>query len=89
MFDSSGSSPAIVQTIIMLARNLGLRVVAEGVESVAQLEELKKLDCDAAQGYLFARPMGVDEICRFLAENQFTPGSEPPFSEVQSLPLVQ
>ena len=67
MFDKAGASPAIVQTIIGLARNLGLRVVAEGVESEAQVRELKKLGCDAAQGYYFARPMTVNEIKEFLS----------------------
>jgi EAL domain-containing protein (putative c-di-GMP-specific phosphodiesterase class I) len=89
MFDHTGSSPAIVQTIIMLARNLGLRVVAEGVESEQQLEELKKLDCDAAQGYLFARPMELEAICRFLAEEGSVAGTKPALPEILSLPLVQ
>ena len=51
----------IVQTIIALGHNLGMRVVAEGVENMAQMELLKELGCDLAQGFLFARPMAADE----------------------------
>ena len=42
--------------MIHMAHELGLRVVAEGVEQPAQLEALRRLGCDAAQGFLFARP---------------------------------
>lgn len=48
---------AIVSSIIMLAHNLGLKVVAEGVENVGQLAQLQACDCDFGQGYLFARPL--------------------------------
>jgi predicted signal transduction protein with EAL and GGDEF domain len=51
----------IVQTIIALGHNLGMRVVAEGVENMAQMELLKELGCDLAQGFLFSRPMAADE----------------------------
>jgi len=47
---------AIVEAVIMVARHLGKRVVAEGVETQAQLDLLKHLDCECAQGYLFSVP---------------------------------
>lgn len=47
----------IVRTIILLAQNLGMDVVAEGVETEQQLEELKELKCNYVQGYLLSRPM--------------------------------
>ncbi len=47
----------IVNTIIMLARNLGLKVVAEGVEEPHQLDMLKEMKCDNAQGFMFSRPV--------------------------------
>jgi EAL domain-containing protein (putative c-di-GMP-specific phosphodiesterase class I) len=47
----------IVRTIISLGHNLGMRVVAEGVENIRQIEYLRKHDCDELQGYYFGRPM--------------------------------
>ena len=46
----------IVRIIIMLAHNLGLKVVAEGAETAEQVRLLKQLKCELAQGYFFARP---------------------------------
>jgi EAL domain-containing protein (putative c-di-GMP-specific phosphodiesterase class I) len=46
----------IVQTIIGMARNLGLEVIAEGVETQAQRDDLARMGCDAFQGYFFGRP---------------------------------
>lgn len=59
----------IVQTIIMLARNLGMKVIAEGVETETQLEQLKALNCEGAQGYLFSKPMNTEDATRFLELN--------------------
>lgn len=55
-------SKVMVQTIIDLARNFRLQVVAEGVETEDQLKFLKENDCRLFQGYLFGRPMPIDEI---------------------------
>ncbi|HUB31036.1 MAG TPA: EAL domain-containing protein [Terracidiphilus sp.] len=52
-------SLSIVKTIISLAHNLGMKVVAEGVETLGQLEMLRELDCDSAQGYYFSRPVAA------------------------------
>jgi len=56
----------IVRTIATLARNLGMEVVAEGVESEAQLACLKSLNCEYAQGYLFSKPLTADAGSRFI-----------------------
>jgi diguanylate cyclase (GGDEF)-like protein len=56
----------IVRTIIALARNFGLRVVAEGVETEAQRDLLVRLGCDSLQGYLLYRPLTVDEATSLL-----------------------
>ncbi len=55
----SQENDQIVQSIISLAKSLGLTVIAEGVETRNQLEKLRALDCDNAQGFMFSRP--VDE----------------------------
>ncbi|MGI8650828.1 MAG: putative bifunctional diguanylate cyclase/phosphodiesterase [Rubrobacter sp.] len=52
-----GDESEIVQTIVTLAHNLGLDVVAEGIETEQQLARLRDMGCDFGQGYLFARPM--------------------------------
>ena len=57
--DTDADNRAIVRTIIALAHSLGLRVVAEGTETLEEVNELLKLDCEYAQGYFFSRP--VDE----------------------------
>jgi EAL domain-containing protein (putative c-di-GMP-specific phosphodiesterase class I) len=54
--------------IIGIAKNLHLEVLAEGVETAAQLEFLKQHGCDSAQGYLFARPLPEADLLRMLAD---------------------
>jgi EAL domain-containing protein (putative c-di-GMP-specific phosphodiesterase class I) len=53
---------AITQAVIAMAHSLGLNVVAEGVETDAQLQALRKLDCDEAQGFLLGRPVTAAEL---------------------------
>lgn len=65
--DESGDL-AIVETVIALARTLGLEVVAEGVETKSQLDLLKNLGCDCVQGYLFSRPVPADQLTEMLTE---------------------
>jgi EAL domain-containing protein (putative c-di-GMP-specific phosphodiesterase class I) len=54
--DTDIDTSEIVRIIIMLAHNLGLKIVAEGAETAEQVHLLKELDCDFVQGYFFARP---------------------------------
>jgi PAS domain S-box-containing protein len=56
----------IVRVIIMLAHNLGLEVVAEGIEHQSQVETLKHLGCELGQGYLFSKPADAASIERLL-----------------------
>lgn len=60
------TSLAIVETLIGLARRLGLKIVAEGVETDAQAERLAAMDCSLAQGYLFARPADAATIVALM-----------------------
>ena len=62
-----GQRPTIARAIIDLGRTLGLKVVAEGIETRDQAEWLASLGCPMGQGYLFSRPMGVDATEAFLA----------------------
>lgn len=56
----------LVESIVALARRLGMRTVAEGIETEDQLEELLALDCDMGQGYLFAKPMPMADWLGFM-----------------------
>ena len=56
----------LVQTLVQLGRSLNLRTVAEGIEDEAQLAHLRELGCDRGQGYLFAPPLEVTALERFL-----------------------
>ena len=57
---------AIVQAVISLAHGLGIDVVAEGIETAAQLARLRELVCDRGQGYYYARPLPADELAELL-----------------------
>ncbi|WP_425648356.1 DUF3330 domain-containing protein [Cupriavidus sp. Met-2] len=58
----------IVHTVIQLAHGLGMDVVAEGVEASASLELLRQADCDAGQGFLFAKPMPAAAFAAFVSQ---------------------
>lgn len=61
-------SSAVVTAIIALARALGLRVIAEGVETLRQMEVLHRLGCSLMQGFLFSKPLPADELERWIAQ---------------------
>ncbi len=69
---ASQKSAAIVKTILMLGENLGIEVVAEGIETDQQLETLLSLGCRTGQGFLFSRPVEAAEAERFLDGNHST-----------------
>jgi diguanylate cyclase (GGDEF)-like protein/PAS domain S-box-containing protein len=64
----SGDSSEIVRTIVLLAHNLGLEVVAEGVETAEQLTRLKEIGCDYGQGYFFSRPLDAQSAGNLIVE---------------------
>jgi diguanylate cyclase (GGDEF)-like protein len=60
---------AICTAVIAMGRALGLKVIAEGVETTAQLAVLRTLGCDVGQGYLFARPMPAAQFFEFMQQH--------------------
>jgi diguanylate cyclase (GGDEF)-like protein len=65
---------AIIMAITMLARTLGMRVVAEGVETAEQLVQLRRFGCDRAQGFFFSQPRPSEAVAVLLAERSATDG---------------
>ena len=68
--DSDPRNAAIVNAMIQMAHSLDLKVVAEGVERQAQLDFLRRQECDVIQGYLYAKPMPPEEFERFIRERR-------------------
>ena len=64
----------IVKTICTLANNLGMDVVAEGLETREQLELLRSLKCEYGQGYLFSRPVCAEDATAMVSNNSTSPG---------------
>jgi EAL domain-containing protein (putative c-di-GMP-specific phosphodiesterase class I) len=60
---------AIVAAIVALARSLGLRVTAEGVETPEQLSMLDSMGCDTYQGYYFAKPMPPERVAEMMSRS--------------------
>jgi EAL domain-containing protein (putative c-di-GMP-specific phosphodiesterase class I) len=61
---------AIVRTIVTLAHNLGLQVIAEGVEAEAQCALLEELGCAEIQGYHVSRPLPADRLLELLRQGE-------------------
>ncbi|MEM9909436.1 MAG: EAL domain-containing protein [Pseudomonadota bacterium] len=66
--DDNDVSRNVVESIIRIAKSMDLIVIAEGVETPAQADALTQLGCDVLQGYLFARPMPIHELRRFVLD---------------------
>ncbi|MGV3741772.1 MAG: EAL domain-containing protein, partial [Burkholderiaceae bacterium] len=69
---------AIVGAIIQMAMRLGLRTIAEGVETVEQLEYLREQGCDEVQGYYYSKPLTAEEFLEFATNHVKRPPSLPP-----------
>jgi diguanylate cyclase (GGDEF)-like protein/PAS domain S-box-containing protein len=67
---SDGEDAAIISAIIGLTRNLGLRTIAEGVETTEQLAFLREQGCDEVQGYLLSRPLSSEACAQLLRERK-------------------
>jgi diguanylate cyclase (GGDEF)-like protein/PAS domain S-box-containing protein len=84
-----GDNVEIVQTIVMLAKNLGMKVIAEGVETEYQVEQLKKFNCEVAQGYFFSRPMRFEDLEQFLNAEIKPNIPQTAFEDVSVLSTIQ
>jgi len=74
---SNSSDAVIVRSTVDLGRNLGLRVVAEGVEDQTTLEALDALGCDAVQGFHVSRPVAPDDLISWLEQQAARPTPQP------------
>lgn len=70
--DEDKDNAAIVHSVIDMAHHMGLKVVAEGVESREALNLLTGLGCELAQGYFIARPLPAAQLATWLAESPWT-----------------
>ena len=67
--DEENQASTIVKATLDLAHNLGFNVVAEGVETIEQIQQLKNWGCEFAQGYYYAKPLDKDSAWKFLCDN--------------------
>ena len=67
---------SIVQAIVSLAHNLGMKVIAEGVETGKQLQQLADLGCDFCQGFFFARPLTAAKVTQLIEQKTLAPATD-------------
>jgi EAL domain-containing protein (putative c-di-GMP-specific phosphodiesterase class I) len=90
--DQSVQAQSLCRTIVSMARNLNLRTVAEGIEDIGELRVVKRIGCQAGQGYLFQRPVPADQFVKFLREwpeRRRQPGFANVFQEVDLNPRYE
>lgn len=87
--NDDGANTEIVRTIVAMAKNLDLKVIAEGIETRAQLEALKKLNCESGQGFLLARPMSFEEFRDFLSDEPSVAAPRGQFGDVEIVSTLQ
>jgi EAL domain-containing protein (putative c-di-GMP-specific phosphodiesterase class I) len=64
--DSNAEYAAVVRSAIEMGHSLGLKVVAEGIETESAAQKLHALGCDTVQGYLYAKPMCLEDLEKWL-----------------------
>ena len=75
-FDTDSDEKIIIPSIIDMAKKLKLEVVCEGVETREQVEFLRDVDCDIAQGYYYSKPVPLDVFSAMLADENFVINQE-------------
>jgi diguanylate cyclase (GGDEF)-like protein/PAS domain S-box-containing protein len=71
----NNDAEAIAAAIVAMGLSLGLRIIAEGIETEAQAEFLQRISCKEGQGYLYARPMAIDEFETWVTQWQLRAGA--------------
>ncbi len=89
MIKEDGNNDSVVRAIVTLAQTLGLRVIAEGIETDSQLNKIRELGCDRGQGYLFARPMNFADLLEFIKTDGRINVPTPRYNEVSNLSSIQ
>lgn len=89
LIGDNGENTEIVRAIITLAHTLDLKVIAEGIETDTQLKVLENLGCEGGQGYLFAEPMKLPELRRFIENASEHVLPHHGFDEVASVSVLQ
>jgi len=74
---------AIVRSVVALGKNMGFRLIAEGIETEAQHEFINSLDCDQVQGYLYSKPLPADEVTHWLENDSHQDHAEHSYLESQ------
>jgi diguanylate cyclase (GGDEF)-like protein len=89
MIDDEGKNDEIVRAIVTLARNLGLKVVAEGIESASQLGILRSIGCESGQGYYFSRPLSLNDLISLYSRSDSIDLFKASFETIPEATLVQ
>ena len=84
----SGENREIVLTIVRLAQNLKMNVIAEGIETMEQFTELSDMGCDYGQGYLFSPPLDAEGARQFIAEKGVSKSIAPAIQSPEHSKLV-
>src|SRR5207244_5812383 len=64
----SDADSGLAAAVVALGETLDMQVVAEGIELTTQMTSLRQLGCELGQGFLFARPMSIDSVARYLSD---------------------
>jgi EAL domain-containing protein (putative c-di-GMP-specific phosphodiesterase class I) len=59
----------MVKSIVTLGHNLGLKIVAEGVENIEQINVLRDMGCDEVQGFMYSMPVPTDQFCELIEQD--------------------
>lgn len=89
LISENDANREVVRTVVSLAGNLGLKVIAEGIETEVQHAALASLGCDLGQGYLFARPMSAEDFLDYLGAHSEQPVSRSTILEAPPVVTIQ